>query len=609
MRATGVIAGWVRAPGPEPYAGKTMGVTPRRASPRPERLWLAQERKAAIKAEDERLQQLVRSPDLAAEEKAGLSSAARLIWAIERDTAEAHELLEKSRAEPLSAADCRKLWSLVRSRQPGMVQLQSEMNAALRVVKQRWGACPDGTLILDKVQRRASDVHEYWCRMGLGWLGAARRIDTTLPLNLGLRVVVDDRVVPGRVVGAHFPTEYPLDEGHALSPSAEYPHAHDLALTGLSNARNETLFVGVRHGILHADDCRAEVLRLLNDNELRAMIFNIGAAGLLLKPDVETCESFYCKVFGYLRSRKLESELAEVFQMDICNYMQVEILSAALLADPEKLHMADRGEPVTLRLASIALLTPDDIVSWSTQYTYFNLERDRGVPVRLEVREPDVAKRVVPARVPIRQFALAMEGTLNQGIHRINRESAEQLLGRLNSTILGGDIKRSVEEMRSSAGLLRGVLPDLEAQFARARSRAGATDPAAIVAGQSLARVEQEAAYLDRTARSLLQAGRQLKTQWMRRGDWPAGKAAQGTGALLALAGFLMGEIPLMSCARGRDFTRRLDVEVKLLAAAADADDGRLPLVDKDMACWNSARSAFTPPVPSAPAPAEPEAP
>ena len=145
----------------------------------------------------------------------------------------------------------------------------------------------------------------------------------------------------------------------------------------------------------------------------------------------------------------------------------------------------------------------------------------------------------------------------------------------------------------------------MEALHACILARSGAGHPDEITARQSLARLQQEAARLDRNTRSLAQAARQLKAQWMRHGDWPVGDAALGTAALLALVGHLMCETPLMSCAKDRDFTRRLDVEVKLLAAAADANDGHLPIVDADMEGWRSARSAFAQPATNVSAPAE----
>ena len=568
------------------------------ASPNPNSLWLTQERKGAIKEEDKRLEKLIRSLGFAPDKRVGLSETARSVREFERDSATAHELLEKSRAGPLGDPDCRKLWSLVRSRQPEVLERQVELHAGLCVVRQGVGSCPTKALILDELQRRADDACEYWYRMGLSWLGAARRIDTALPLAPGSREVVDSRVVPGWVIGAHFPMGYPLGEGHALPPWAEYPHARDLALTGLSNTRNETLFLGIRHGILHADDFGVKALQRLSHDELRAAMSNAHAAGLLPGRDEEGFESIFRKVRDCLNSPKAGPMAAALFRLDFCNYMQVEILTTALLADPEKLQKADGDKPVELRLASIALLTPDDIGSWFTQHRYFDVDKT-GRTVSLEVREPHVPKRLVSAKVPIRQFALAMEGSLDRGIHKINNEAAEQLLGPLNSPNLGGDIERNVEKIRGRHEIFSDVVQEMKTQLARIRARVDAGHPAAIAARQSLARVEQEAARLDRNARSLSQVGGQLKVRWMRRGDWPDGKAALGTAALLALAGHLMGETPLMSCARGRDFTRRLDVEVKLLAAAADANDGRLPPVDADMAGWRAARAAFAQPAPS----------
>ena len=617
MCATGPIAGWVSAPGIRACAGGTIRVAPTPASPNPNRLWLTQQRKDAIRKEDERLLRLAWRRDFPSEARVGLLATARQIQEFERESAEAHELLEKSRSGPLGEEDSRKLWSLVRSNQPGLLKRQAGLYAAIGKFRQDEDTCPTRARVLGELQQRVDDACEYWYRMGLSWLGVARRIDTNLPFGACPRTVVESRVVPGTVIGAHFPKAYPLLEGHALPPMAEYPHARGLALTSLSNARNETLFVGIRHGILNADDIQAKALQRLTPDELQAVLSNAFAAGVLPAwiggPDGPGWHT----VWDALSSINDGPLAAAALRFDVCNYMHVEILSAALLARPEKLKKAHEDIPVKLPLASIALLTPDDVGIWSTQHKYFD-SKESGRTVTLEVRVPHVRKYPVSARVPIRQFALAIEGPLNQGIHGINRESAEQLLGPLNSPDLFappgslhqcGDVELRLRKMQMLHEKASAGISETEALHASILARSGAGHPDEISARRSLARLHQDAVRLDRNTRSLAQAARQLKAQWVRHGDWPVGDAALGTAALLALVGHLMRETPLMSCAKDRDFTRRLDVEVKLLAAAADTNDGHLPIVDTDMEGWHSARSAFAQPAPNVPAPAERKAP
>ena len=87
-----------------------------------------------------------------------------------------------------------------------------------------------------------------------------------------------------------------------------------------------------------------------------------------------------------------------------------------------------------------------------------------------------------------------------------------------------------------------------------------------------------------------------MKAIWMRDGDWPCGvDEHRKVAALLALAGHLMGRVPLLSCASGRNLTERLDAEVKFLAAVANNEFGRLPPHDLDTPEWRAARDAFTP--------------
>ena len=49
----------------------------------------------------------------------------------------------------------------------------------------------------------------------------------------------------------------------------------------------------------------------------------------------------------------------------------------------------------------------------------------------------------------------------------------------------------------------------------------------------------------------------------------------------------------MLSCASGRDYNRRLDAEVKILAAVTDCRDGQVPPARLDSDIRDSARTAF----------------
>ena len=71
------------------------------------------------------------------------------------------------------------------------------------------------------------------------------------------------------------------------------------------------------------------------------------------------------------------------------------------------------------------------------------------------------------------------------------------------------------------------------------------------------------------------------------------GAEAYGAAARLALVAYLMGETPLLSCSTDRDYNKRLDAEVKILATVTDCRGGQVPPAHLDTDTWDSARTEF----------------
>ena len=117
--------------------------------------------------------------------------------------------------------------------------------------------------------------------------------------------------------------------------------------------------------------------------------------------------------------------------------------------------------------------------------------------------------------------------------------------------------------------------------------------PACPGPGTGSPRWQAEMARLDRQARALEQAGRQLKALWAEHNRWPAGADAYPAAARLSLVAYLMGETPVFSCASGRDCNKRLDTEAKILATVTDCQGGQVPPADLDTGIWDTARAAF----------------
>ena len=99
---------------------------------------------------------------------------------------------------------------------------------------------------------------------------------------------------------------------------------------------------------------------------------------------------------------------------------------------------------------------------------------------------------------------------------------------------------------------------------------------------------------LEKNARTLEDAVRQLKAERTAEEDWLSGEGQYlQVAARLALVAHLVGWTPLLSCASGRGLTDELDAEIKFLAAVAWSRGGRLPPFERDPRVREAAREEF----------------
>ena len=153
-----------------------------------------------------------------------------------------------------------------------------------------------------------------------------------------------------------------------------------------------------------------------------------------------------------------------------------------------------------------------------------------------------------------------------------------RLLGPEGSSELGGDIKVRVDAMKSQVLKLRRELREVGWEHCISTGTLGPLHPRTRELEASLDGLEYQLKCLRKDCRSLVQAGEQLRAMYAAENDWPAGvEASREAAARLSLVAYLMGETPLVSCAKGRDFAEELLAEVKLLAAGAENRDGELP--------------------------------
>ena len=145
--------------------------------------------------------------------------------------------------------------------------------------------------------------------------------------------------------------------------------------------------------------------------------------------------------------------------------------------------------------------------------------------------------------------------------------------------------------MRTQANDLRdGRLSELRADLALVEPGS----PGAVAAQREIAALTEQIDTLEKNARTLGRAARDVKTIWENKDYRRGGGDPYKMVSRLALVSHLMGETPLFNCKSGKDRTGQLDAEVKFLATVADEQDGRIPSADRNMDVWRSARSDFT---------------
>ena len=195
-----------------------------------------------------------------------------------------------------------------------------------------------------------------------------------------------------------------------------------------------------------------------------------------------------------------------------------------------------------------------------------------------------------------RLFAFPAGERLPRQVREINRESVKQLLGSPATPDLGGEILGNIHQMNAHRRQLAELVEAMRASYLSERAKGGSDHPVAVSGRKTVARFERIIERTVKDAAALERAGRQLKDLWRRHDDWPVGEDAMAAAARLALVSHIMGELPLLSCARGQHHSARLDLRVKLLATASR--HGELPTVEMEQTRpWRDARLAFEQPL------------
>ena len=537
--------------------------------------------------------------------KQELTRAADRVSDAERNVLSAHSLLQRCTTELLDEDE----WGTLCT-QGG--RLRAEIPRQLAQLRERLGQSVAGDALAAEVgslsrelQQRLANAHRYLCADDVSRNDAVRLVESWLPVparnlaSMTTRVEVQSRVVPGTALGSCFAEGYPADDGIERYSAARYKHVPELAQTVLKNEKGQALFLGLRHGIIDAEELDSHLLAALTDQELQSLVDEFVLGEGSPEPPGQDRAQQVRERCDAIRTRPVRAAMdALTIREAAYRHMAKESAAAALVADHGRLRRALAGEAVNLRLFTVSLLTRDDYTSWCAQQHAF-AELDQEGPIELQVRDPsaDGVVRTVVADVQVRQFVLsARDEALNQWADQVGNDEVEWLLGPPRAPELGGAIKATLDTLNARIAKLSDRFITMDQEHARVVQERGAHDPESRELNVKILELQEKRAHVEKKALTLKEVGTQLKAMWVQEEGLPTGiEAHKKAAARLALVGRLMREMPVLICMSGRDFTRQLDPEMKFLATVADRLDGHLPPVEEQMETWGPARSAFRP--------------
>ena len=567
--------------------------------------WLTAEQNAQRGTMDRRLEQIWNREEIPPRLKDELSGVANSVSATERLVLDAHTLLQRSGTELLTVAGWEGSGSSVSRLRAGLGQDQLLMRARLERSAEGDALPPEAGSLLRELQQRLDSALRYLNSDDAGWDAVVRHVEARLPIPAPSGVAsttgveVHSIVVPGTALGTCFVEGYPAGGGRDRFSAARYMHVHGLAQTVLNNSSARTLYSGLRHGIIDAEELDGPLLAVLPDEDLQSLVgeFIFGAGDPV--PAGRTRARQINDRCGEIRESTVRAASdAVAIRMEACKHMATESALAALVTEPRKLGRALAGNVVEVRLFALSLLTRDDYNSWCAQQRAF-AELDQEGPVELQVcgLDADGAAQTVQADIRVRQFVLAAgDQTLQPWAKQVGDDAVEMLLGPRHAPDLGGAIKASLDAKAARLARLSDRFVTMDQDHSRLVQERGANHPDARELEIKILELQQRRFRVEKRTHTLGDVGKQLKAMWIEAGELPRGREAHRMAAArLALAGRLMRETPVLICKSGRDFTRQLDPQIKFLATVADSLHGHLPLVEAQMETWKEARRAFSP--------------
>ena len=375
--------------------------------------------------------------------------------------------------------------------------------------------------------------------------------------------------------------------GVPSSSRAQVDHAVNLASTTLTNAKGEVMFSGLRHGIMDATAITPKYLvEEASNEEIKSYI-----TGALeyddrwhdLIEDNDYARGIDMQV-GLVKNPENAERIATWIRENANINAATELVAAAVNSDPALVEQAvnNPGQPITLNLNSISLVTPDVFRSGNKSEKVMQANQEAalrtlasGDPVSVHVR--DSAGNLVEAKVDVGylpfNFAVNGPGVGDSPVQRIvrtaavrwramdeqNRQSLDSLIGDVSKPELGGEVGRVLAHLEGG---------ELDRPLTQTQVRALAADGP----------INSAFADPQKRANAIRTLATQVKEIFNSGNHRVAGKEPYKMASRLALLSHLLGDTTAFNCKSGKDRTGQLDAEVKLLASTlADGDGTNVP--------------------------------
>lgn len=389
----------------------------------------------------------------------------------------------------------------------------------------------------------------------------------------GKTYTANSTITPASHLAKNFGADYP-SQGISSMDRMQYKHVPNMAHSKMIGANDEVTFSGIRHGVLDPYLINDKNLKKLPDARLSTMIKDLlldtGAVDI---PSGRNADDYATDVARQIKAGdKPIPDLADKLRTESSKMMAKELLTAAVVSDPEKMQAALEGESVDVSLNSISLVTPDLLRAYKKPGTSGDektmLEhqtrslKDLAAQgeVKLQVRDQDGISRTITVKPKVRTF--------NFGVNKGAVATSYKLLG--PKTPFWGRLMG----WGFSAGMNDPELRDLLGN-PRSRELGGA------VAERITQLSESGDSEMIKQSGLLRQAATQAKEIWASGSFRSGGSEPYKMVSRLALVSHLMGETPLYNCKSGKDRTGQLDAEVKYLASVGNIT-GRIPRPDAE---------------------------